>query len=81
MKLIDYVMANDGVIEDIQEFNHMNREQVTEYIVNTYCPSYFTCLENTPYEKPFVKHNNDCKYNGLSNQKKCTECWNREVLS
>jgi len=84
MKLIDYIMKNSEEIEDIKSFAKYHKITLEDYIFDSYCPSYFDCLKNTPYGKPYLKSKkevNECKYNFKIDENKCKECWNREVLT
>ena len=84
MKLIDYIMQTSEEIEDIKSFAKYHKITLEDYIFDSYCPSYFECLKNTPYEKPYLKSKievDECKYNFKIDENKCKECWNREVLT
>jgi len=84
MKLIDYIIQTSEEIEDIKSFAKYHKITLKDYIFDSYCPSYFECLKNTPYENPYSKYKkqkDECKYNFEDNINKCKECWNREVLT
>ena len=53
-----------------------------QYLLEGYCPCNFNCFEGTEFKKPFtLVKDGYCKYEIHKNQKKCTECWNREIES
>jgi len=84
MKLIDYTIHTSEEIENIKSFAKYYNMTIEDYILDSYCPSYFECLKNTPYEEPYSKYKkqkDECKYNYEKNIIKCKECWNREVLT
>ena len=83
MKLISYIIQTSEEIENIKSFAKYHKITLEDYILDSYCPSYFECLKNTPYEKPYLKSKkevNECKYNFEIDGNKCKECWDREVL-
>jgi len=83
MKLIDYIMQTSEEIKDIKYYAEYHKITLDDYIFDSYCPSYFECLKNTPYEKPYSKYKkqkDECKYNFEIDGNKCKECWDREVL-
>jgi hypothetical protein len=84
MKLINYVIQSDERIEELKTLADHYELTIEEFILDGYCPSSFSILANTPYEKPYSKHKkykDDCHYRYEDNLKKCKECWSREVLT
>lgn len=84
MKLIDYVIKHDTNIKNIKEVAKFVGFNIKEYMLTGYCPCSFDCLANTEYNKPLSQHKKDkkdCNYRYTDNQKKCNECWDREVLT
>ena len=64
MKLIDYTIHTSEEIENIKSFAKYYNMTIEDYILDSYCPSYFECLKNTPYEEPYSKYKkqkNECK--------------------
>jgi len=45
MKLIDYIMQTSEEIEDIKSFAKYHEMTLEDYILDSYCPSYFECLK------------------------------------
>jgi len=95
MKLIYYVIQNAEEISKFINSNNFNNKfnmSIEDFIIKCYCPSYFECLVNTLYEKPYksieyddndtndIEYNDDCEYIYPDNEDKCKECWNREIL-
>lgn len=83
MKLVDYVFEKANEVDRIEVMASHYDIKAKDYITTGYCPSAFKILSNTPYEKPYSPEKNDknsCKFLNGDNEKKCLECWNREVL-
>jgi len=83
MKIINYIIQNAKEIKNIKYFAGRYNIALEDFIYTNYCPSFFECLKNTQYEKPYSKHKsdkNDCKYNNGNSLDKCKDCWNREIL-
>lgn len=82
MKLIEYIVGNDKEIEAFKMAAGIHEMSIEDYIMTGYCPSRFTSVNDTLYEKPYApsKKKDICKYHVNENQNKCNECWNRQVL-
>lgn len=65
LKLIDYVIKNDLGITQIKLKILQYETDMKEYLYDGYCPSAFSVLYETIYEKPYVPdiyEKDRCKY-------------------
>jgi hypothetical protein len=82
MNLIEYIKTHDESAEWRLKVCESDKITFEQYISEGYCPSNFTCLKDTQFYNPYspYKHDKyDCKYIHTINNKKCKECWNREI--
>lgn len=84
MKLIDYVINIDKNINTMKTIAKHYNIDVKDFILQNYCPSYFKCLNDTPYANPlqqYKKDKTDCLFRHIDNFNKCKTCWERKVLN
>jgi len=82
MKLYDYVIEYDQDAKWRWGYCEEKGYDKIEYLLEGYCPCNFKCFKGTQFENVFVLMKDGyCRYEIHENQKKCTECWNREIES
>ena len=84
MTLLEYVISKSDELELAQSKAEQYQQSLQNILIDEFCPMYFNILRKTVYYAPYKARRGDkenCTYNDGHVNKKCTECWNRKVLS